>query len=64
MVSESKKRANRKWDAENMTRISCKVRKDVAEQFKQYAAEHNTTVNALVLSYVRNCLKEGDNNES
>ena len=30
MVTEARKRANAKWDKENMTIIGCKVKKDYA----------------------------------
>ena len=32
MVTEARKRANAKWDKENMTIIGCKVKKDYACQ--------------------------------
>lgn len=57
-VSEKKKLANQKWDKENMTVIGCKVRKTEAERIKQYAADHGTNVNALLLDYVRRLLAD------
>lgn len=52
-VSEAKRKANQKWDAENMTVIGCKVRKDVAERFKAECKRRGTTVNAVFLSAMR-----------
>lgn len=58
-VSEKKKASNQKWDKENMTIIGCKVRKEEAERIKQYAADHGTNVNALLLGYLRGLLGTG-----
>ena len=46
-LTESKRRANNKWDAANMTVLGCKVRKDKAARFKAACAESGTTVNAV-----------------
>lgn len=55
-ISEAKKKANAKWDAANMKLIGCKLRKDTAERFKQYAQEHGTTPNALIREYIMRLL--------
>lgn len=55
-VTEAQKRANRKWDAENMTHLACKLRKETAEEFRRYAQEHSTTVNALLKDYIMRLL--------
>ena len=47
MVSEIQKRARNKWDANNMTVLGCKLRKDKAEQFKAECKEAGTTPNAV-----------------
>lgn len=59
-VSRSKRAANNKWDKENMKIIACKIRKDYAERFKQYAADNGTTPNALIRSYVLKAIGEND----
>ncbi len=51
-VSEAHKRGNRKWDKENMKIVACKLRKEQAERFKQYAEDNGTTVNALIKNFV------------
>lgn len=61
-VSESKRRANAKWDAENMTVVGCKVRKDVADKFKAECKRRGTTVNAVFLSAMREFM-ENDKGE-
>lgn len=58
-VSEAHKRGNRKWDKENMKIVACKLRKEQAERFKQYAEDNGTTVNALIKNFVLE--KIGDN---
>lgn len=55
-VSRAKRASNNKWDKENMKIVACKIRKDDAEAFKQYAEDNNTTPNALLRNYIYNCL--------
>lgn len=38
--------------------VACKIKKEEAERFKQYAQDHNTTPNALLREYVRKCINE------
>ena len=41
MVTEARKRANAKWDKENMVVLACKVTRETAEQaVKAYLEEH------------------------
>lgn len=55
-VSESKKKANMKWDSANMSTLACKVKKEQAEQFKAYCAGVGETVNAVLQNYVAGCI--------
>lgn len=55
-VSESKKKANMKWDSANMATLACKVKKEQAEQFKAYCAGAGKTVNAVLQDYVVDCI--------
>lgn len=55
-VRESQRRAANAWDAKNMHTIGCKMRRELAEEFKQYAEEKNTTASALIKAYVLQCL--------
>lgn len=59
-VTRSKRAANNKWDKENMKIVACKIRKEQAEQFKQYAEDRGTTSNALLKNYVLECIGESD----
>ena len=56
-VSEAKRKANQKWDTENMTVIGCKVRKDVANRFKTECKRRGTTVNAVFLQAMRDFME-------
>ena len=62
-VTESRKKANAKWDAENMTTRGCRVKKDHAEKFKTYCAEIGKTSNAVLRDYVLDCVEEKQNAE-
>lgn len=48
MVTEARKRANAKWDKENMTILGCKVKKDYAAKFRAACAAQGTTPNAVL----------------
>ena len=52
MVTEAQKAASRKWDQANMTRLSCKVTKAKAEQFKEICKRQGTNTNAVLLAYI------------
>ncbi len=51
-VSDAKRRANDKWDKENMKNISCRLRRDVAEEFQVIASRNGTTPNALIRGWI------------
>lgn len=61
-LSDARKKANAKWDKENMVTIGCKLKKDVADAFRQYCAEKGTTVNAELRDYVLQCVGESMDN--
>ena len=44
------------WDKENMRTVSCRLRKEEAEEFKKYAEYLGTSTHALLSEYVRKCL--------
>ena len=54
----SKRQANDRWDYENMITLGCKVKRDIALLFKEYAQMQNTTANALLKEYVEKCVSE------
>ena len=57
-LSEARKKANAKWDKDNMTTLGCKVKKAEAAAFKQYAKEQGKTANTVLKEYVMECIKE------
>lgn len=57
-ISESRKRANAKWDSENMATLGCKVRKEQAEAFKQYCKDNGKTSNTVLKEYVLSCIDD------
>ena len=57
-VSDAKKKANAKWDKENMAVVACKVKKEQAEQFKIYCSGIGKTSNAALRDYVLSCIGE------
>lgn len=59
-LSESRKKANAKWDKDNMTIVACKVRKDYAERIKAAAARNGETVNAIIKRSLDAYLEEHD----
>ena len=52
MPSEAQKKSRNKWDKENMASLGCKIRKEYAERFNQYAEDNGTTANALIKDFV------------
>lgn len=51
-ISEAHKRANQKWDKENMMTLGVRLKKKDAMAFKEYAAAQGRTANALLKEYV------------
>lgn len=62
-VPESRKKANAKWDAENMTTLGCRVKKDQAERFKTYCKGKGKTSNTVLKEFVLDCIDEQEAGE-
>lgn len=58
MITESRKKANKKWDKENMITLSCKVRKELAENLRKYADSQGLTIGV----YARHAMEYCKNN--
>lgn len=56
-ISESRKKANTKWDKENMTILGCRVKKDYAAKFKAVCLSVGTTPNAVLKAAADDFLK-------
>lgn len=57
-LTDSKRRANNKYIAANMTVLGCKVRKDYAEKVKDKCKQEGTTVNAVIKTALDDFLGE------
>ena len=57
-LSESKRKANNKWDAANMTVLGCKVRRDKAEHFKAACKKNGTSPNAIFMAAMEKFMEE------
>ncbi len=55
-TSRAKRMSNNKWDKENMATLGCKVRKEEAERFKEYAKAQNKTANNVLKEFVFDCI--------
>lgn len=55
---ESQKKASLKWDKENMTVLSCKIRKPQAVAFKAYCENQGSTSNTVLKDFVLGCIGE------
>ena len=47
-ISDARRRANKKWDAANMTNLSIKLRREYAEEIKAAASAAGTTPAAIM----------------
>ena len=57
MPTEAQKRTRDKWDAENMSVLSCKLKREIAENFKTAARSRGTTPNELIRGWIAAYLK-------
>lgn len=57
-ISDAQKRASNKYNLKNMATLGCKVKKEQAEAFKEYAKRQNKTANAVLKDFVLECIKE------
>lgn len=57
-LSEARKKANAKWDKENMQNLTCKVKKEEAAKFKEYCNLQGKTANTVLREYVYSCIGE------
>ena len=57
-LTESKRRANNKYIAENMTVLGCKIRKEDAEKFRKVCSAAGTNPNAVFRKAIDEFMKE------
>ena len=58
MPTDAQKRTRNKWDAENMSVISCKLKREIAENFKTAARANGTTPNELIRGWISDYLND------
>nr|DAU47198.1 MAG TPA: Alginate and motility regulator [Caudoviricetes sp.] len=58
MPTDAQKRTRNKWDAENMSVISCKLKREIAENFKTAARANGTTPNELIRGWINDYLND------
>lgn len=52
MPTEAQKRSRDKWDAKNMAVLTCKLKREIAEEFKSTAKANGTTPNELFRGWI------------
>ena len=55
-ISEKTKLSNARWDKENMPTLGCRVKKEQAAAFKEYAKAHGKTANTMLKDFVLLCI--------
>lgn len=58
MPTDAQKRTRNKWDAENMSGISCKLKREIADDFKAAAKSSGTTPNELIRGWINDYLND------
>lgn len=58
MPTDAQKRTRNKWDAENMSVISCKLKREIADDFKATARANGTTPNELIRGWINDYLND------
>ena len=56
-ISEARKRANQKWDQDNLVRISCAVKKERIEEIRAAAAAENKSMNKFICDCIEEHMK-------
>lgn len=64
MPSEKQKGYRNEWDRKNMVVLGCKVRKEVAENFRAACSARGTNVNAVFLKTISEFLADGAHGEA
>lgn len=64
MTSRTQREYANKWDKENMIVLSCKLRWDIAEEFREYCKAQGKTPNAVFQEYVFSCIGKPGKKES
>ncbi len=57
-VSEAQKKASAKYQKENIASLACRVKKEQAEQFRQYCDKIGQSPNAVIKAFVISCINQ------
>ena len=57
-ISDAKRKANNKYDLANYTVVGCKVRKEIADQFRDVCKQKNTSPNAVFRDAIYDFMKK------
>jgi hypothetical protein len=63
-VSDARRKANEKWDKENMITLGCRLKRTQAQAFKEHAAEQGKTANTMLRDYVLDCIGEDERDKA
>ena len=63
-VSEAQKKASAEYQRKNIVSLACRVRKEQAEQFKEYCDGNGKTTNAVLKEFVLSCIGQSRKEES
>lgn len=55
MITEKKKASNARWDKENILTVSCRLRKEEAQNLRIYAEKQGLTLSAFARLAIRYC---------
>ena len=58
MISEAQKKARDKYDKENMSYQTIKVKKDLLQQFRQAVQDNGQQVNTVFREYMEGYIKD------
>lgn len=59
-MDEARKRANQKWDRQNMTVIGCKVTKEKAQAFREACAALGAVPNRLLMQVITETIEKAE----
>jgi len=60
-MTEAQKKANKKWDSQNMTVLGCKVTKDKAKAFRDACAALGVIPNQILKEVIDRTIAEATN---
>jgi len=58
MVTDSRKAANRKWDAENMKLVATRLRVETAEEFARLCKANGDTMHSVLKKAIEDYISE------